>query len=80
MIIFILFQVLNYGVQFFKITVLDIFTSTNIIRKMAVTQVTFGVWDYVVIAVVLLISASIGVYYRFTGGKQKTVQVSKCFD
>lgn len=44
---------------------------------MPVTQVTFGVWDYVVIAIVLLISASIGVYYRFTGGKQKTVQVSK---
>ncbi|XP_044267495.1 putative sodium-dependent multivitamin transporter [Tribolium madens] len=34
----------------------------------------FGVWDYVVLVIVLLISSSIGVYYRFTGGKQKTMQ------
>ncbi|XP_060526384.1 putative sodium-dependent multivitamin transporter [Cylas formicarius] len=34
----------------------------------------FGVWDYVVIAIVLLISSFIGIYYRFTGGKQKTMQ------
>lgn len=34
----------------------------------------FGVWDYVVLAIVLIISASIGVYYRFTGGKQKTAK------
>lgn len=39
----------------------------------------FGVWDYVVLSVVLIISAGIGVYYRFTGGKQKTAQVSKAF-
>jgi sodium-coupled monocarboxylate transporter 8/12 len=36
----------------------------------------FHVWDYVVLGVMLLISASIGVYYRFTGGRQKTTQVS----
>lgn len=34
----------------------------------------FGTWDYVVLLLVLLISSGIGVYYRFTGGKQKTVQ------
>ncbi|KAF5294065.1 hypothetical protein FQA39_LY13539 [Lamprigera yunnana] len=34
----------------------------------------FGVWDYVVLVTVLVISASIGIYYRFTGGKQKTVK------
>uniref|UniRef100_A0A6B2EGH4 Putative sodium/solute symporter n=1 Tax=Phlebotomus kandelakii TaxID=1109342 RepID=A0A6B2EGH4_9DIPT len=33
---------------------------------------SFTVWDYVVFVVMLLISAGIGVYYRFTGGKQKT--------
>uniref|UniRef100_A0A1Y1K0U1 Sodium-dependent multivitamin transporter n=1 Tax=Photinus pyralis TaxID=7054 RepID=A0A1Y1K0U1_PHOPY len=33
-----------------------------------------GVWDYVVLGAVLVISAGIGVYYRFTGGKQKTVK------
>lgn len=38
-------------------------------------QPHFGVWDYVVLVIVLLISSSIGVYYRFTGGKQKTMQV-----
>ncbi|XP_066143171.1 putative sodium-dependent multivitamin transporter [Euwallacea fornicatus] len=41
---------------------------------MAVTQVTFGFWDYVVIGIVLITSSAIGVYYRFTGGKQKTMQ------
>jgi predicted transporter len=37
---------------------------------------TFDAWDYVVLGVMLLISAGIGVYYRFTGGRQKTTQVS----
>lgn len=32
----------------------------------------FGVWDIVVLVAMLLISAGIGLYYRFTGGKQKT--------
>jgi sodium-coupled monocarboxylate transporter 8/12 len=41
---------------------------------MATGQPMFGVWDYVVLVLVLLISSSIGVYYRFTGGKQKTMQ------
>lgn len=39
-----------------------------------IQQPLFGVWDYVVLVIVLLISSGIGVYYRFTGGKQKTVQ------
>lgn len=34
-----------------------------------------GVFDYVVLAVTLLASAAIGVYYRLTGGKQQTTQV-----
>ncbi|VVC28373.1 Hypothetical protein CINCED_3A001560 [Cinara cedri] len=33
-----------------------------------------GVFDYVVLLVTLLMSAAIGVYYRFTGGKQQTTQ------
>ncbi|KAJ8940063.1 hypothetical protein NQ314_010897 [Rhamnusium bicolor] len=41
---------------------------------MAVKQPLFGVYDYVVLVLVLLISSAIGVYYRFTGGKQKTMQ------
>lgn len=36
---------------------------------------SFTVWDYVVFIVMLMISAGIGVYYRFTGGKQKTTNV-----
>lgn len=35
---------------------------------------TFGVWDIVVLVFMLMISAGIGLYYRFTGGKQKTNQ------
>jgi len=37
---------------------------------------TFVTWDYVVLGVMLAVSAGIGVYYRFTGGRQKTTQVS----
>lgn len=43
---------------------------------MAVGLSLFGVWDYVVLVIVLLLSSVIGLYYRFTGGKQKTVKVS----
>lgn len=31
--------------------------------------------DYIVIAVMLCISAGIGIYYRFSGGRQKTMEV-----
>ncbi|KAK9712461.1 Sodium:solute symporter family [Popillia japonica] len=31
-------------------------------------------WDYVIMVLVLVISACIGIYYRFTGGRQKTVK------
>jgi len=34
----------------------------------------FDTWDYVVLGMMLVISAAIGVYYRFTGGRQKTTQ------
>jgi len=36
------------------------------------TGSTFTVWDYLVFCIVLAISASIGLYYAFTGGRQKT--------
>lgn len=39
-------------------------------------QVSFGAADYAVFSLTLLISASIGIYYRFTGGRQKTAVVS----
>lgn len=35
----------------------------------------FGVWDYVVFITTLMISAGIGVYARFSGGRQKTADV-----
>ncbi|KAH8298538.1 hypothetical protein KR044_009942 [Drosophila immigrans] len=35
---------------------------------------TFDVWDALVLASILIISALIGIYYRYTGGKQKTTQ------
>ncbi|XP_050302093.1 putative sodium-dependent multivitamin transporter [Anthonomus grandis grandis] len=41
---------------------------------MVPTEINFGIWDYVIVVLVMLISASIGVYYRFTGGRQKTMQ------
>lgn len=35
---------------------------------------TFTIWDYVVLIGILIISAVIGIYYRYTGGKQKTTK------
>jgi len=32
-------------------------------------------WDYIIFALFLLVSISIGIYYRFSGGRQKTVEV-----
>ncbi|VVC33669.1 Sodium/solute symporter [Cinara cedri] len=33
-----------------------------------------GIVDYIVFVIMLIISSGIGIYYRFTGGKQKTTQ------
>ena len=38
-----------------------------------------SVWDYVVLGVFLFISAAIGVYFRFAGGKQKSTKVYNSF-
>ncbi|XP_054710105.1 putative sodium-dependent multivitamin transporter [Uloborus diversus] len=38
---------------------------------MAVREV-FEIWDYLVVGAMLLVSGAIGVYFRFSGGKQKT--------
>ncbi|XP_053603695.1 putative sodium-dependent multivitamin transporter isoform X2 [Plodia interpunctella] len=32
----------------------------------------FGVWDYIIMATTMVASTAIGVYFRFSGGKQKT--------
>ena len=34
----------------------------------------FGVLDYLVLGFTLSVSSGIGIYYRFTGGKQKTAE------
>lgn len=36
-----------------------------------------GFADYAILSILLLISAAIGVYYRFSGGRQKTTKVCK---
>lgn len=38
---------------------------------------TLSGWDYGVVIVMMAVSAGIGIYYRFTGGKQKTTRVSE---
>ena len=38
------------------------------------TAALFGSWDYLVFASTLLVSSGIGLYYRFSGGKQKTAE------
>lgn len=35
---------------------------------------TFSPWDYLVFSIILAVSAGIGLFYAFTGGKQKTTQ------
>ncbi|KAL0106500.1 hypothetical protein PUN28_016304 [Cardiocondyla obscurior] len=47
------------------------FTANNR-HKMTVN--TLGWTDYLVIAIMLCISAGIGIYYRFSGGRQKTME------
>lgn len=37
---------------------------------------TLGWADYLVTAIMLCISVGIGIYYRFSGGRQKTMEVS----
>ncbi|GBM13653.1 Putative sodium-dependent multivitamin transporter [Araneus ventricosus] len=32
------------------------------------------IWDYMVIVLVLVVSTCIGLYFRFTGGRQKTLE------
>lgn len=38
-------------------------------------QNVFGAWDYAIMAATMIISISIGLYFRFSGGKQKTNEV-----
>ena len=40
-------------------------------------ETSFGTVDYAVFFLMLLISSSIGLYVRFTGGRQKTASVSE---
>ncbi|XP_063533125.1 putative sodium-dependent multivitamin transporter [Cydia strobilella] len=35
-------------------------------------QSVFGVWDYAIMALTMIASIAIGLYFRFSGGKQKT--------
>lgn len=50
--------------------------SNQFVFKLQTEMASFGAWDYVVLVLMLVISASIGIYFRFTGGKQKTNNVS----
>lgn len=47
----------------------------SISGKMSALNATFSVIDYVVLIGTLLISAAIGVYFRFSGGRQATTKV-----
>lgn len=38
-------------------------------------QSIFGVWDYVIMTATMIASVAIGLYFRFSGGKQKTNDV-----
>ncbi|XP_077302036.1 putative sodium-dependent multivitamin transporter [Arctopsyche grandis] len=38
------------------------------------TELTFDAWDYTIMVLMVLISMGIGLFYRFTGGRQQTTQ------
>lgn len=40
------------------------------------TLLSFGIWDWIIMAATMLSSIVIGVYFRFSGGKQKTNEVN----
>ncbi len=42
---------------------------------MAISYHGLGVVDYIILTVLLLLSASIGVFFRFSGGRQKSTKV-----
>lgn len=44
---------------------------------MEATRSYFGIVDYIIFAMVLAVSSAIGIYFRLTGGKQKTLKVSQ---
>ncbi|CAH2235995.1 jg12901 [Pararge aegeria aegeria] len=44
----------------------------NFITKVNMAQTIFGVWDYIIMVATMVSSISIGLYFRFSGGKQKT--------
>lgn len=35
-------------------------------------QPIFGIWDYLIMGVTMVASVAIGLYFRFSGGKQQT--------
>lgn len=39
-------------------------------------QSVFVAWDYAIMAATMIASVAIGLYFRFSGGKQKTNEVS----
>lgn len=39
----------------------------------------FGAWDYVIMAATMIMSLAIGVYFRFSGGNQRTNEVTHIF-
>lgn len=47
-----------------------------VIYGSAMAESQFGVADYSVLFAMLIISSSIGIYFRLSGGRQKTTSVS----
>lgn len=43
--------------------------------QLRMAQTVFGVWDYIIMAATMVASTAIGIYFRFSGGKQKTNEV-----
>lgn len=64
--------VLIFYFYYFRLIIL---INSHISLLLFILIMAFGIVDYIVFGIMLVMSASIGIYYRFTGGKQKTTQV-----
>lgn len=58
--------------SFYENSVLSLFQTKMV-------QTVFGAWDYAIMVATMVASVAIGLYFRFSGGKQKTNEVTTPF-
>lgn len=54
----------------------NLFMSNNLNLSDTMVVLAFQTWDWVIMAATIVLSIVIGVYFRFSGGRQKTNEVN----